>query len=294
MTNYEKGYSYEDFVETVYNAILEAERPSNEYRSIKLERRKVITSKSKTEAEIDIYWEFEQAAITHAVAIECKNEKRNISIGAVRNFARKISDLSGLKGLMVSSKGFSKNAIKEAQSDQIDLLVIRPQEDKDWEGRLKKVHFNLHLKSPAQFIAIRPYFNDYWMQERGYSRAEGVSFNALNTEIFLVDKSTDFEESVHSLQRKNFFDPEVFGSQTWSKEFVDGWLEIRNQSENHDTDLRLSRFKLDKIEIDYIQSSPHTSTDVIDFSEQALAVMEYISGKSGKFLVLNSGEKKLF
>lgn len=51
MTNYQKGYSYEDFVEAVYNAILEAEGNSEGYKAIKLQRRKKITSKSGTKAQ---------------------------------------------------------------------------------------------------------------------------------------------------------------------------------------------------------------------------------------------------
>lgn len=294
MTNYQKGYSYEDFVEAVYNAILEAEGKSENYKAIKLQRRKQITSKSGTKAEIDIYWEFQQAAITHSVAIECKNENRNVGIGAVRDFARKISDISGLKGLIVSNKGFSKYAIQEAEADNIDLLIIRPQEDKDWEGYLKEIHLNMNFKSPSRVFAMRPYINKRWAQQNGYPEGSEIKFNAMNNELFIEDKSIDFRESIHSLQGKHFFKPNDFGSQTWSKDFENGWLSFEPQSDSESLNINAERYKLDRIEIDYIQSSPIKTEEVIDFTQNAIAVMEYISGKSEKFLVLKNGRRSPF
>jgi hypothetical protein len=97
MSNYDAGKSYEDFVETVYKAILEAERRNGNIGHVTLERRKKITSKSGTPAEIDIYWEYTVAGIKNSVAIECRNYNKNVDIPGVRDFARKYQTSVALK-----------------------------------------------------------------------------------------------------------------------------------------------------------------------------------------------------
>jgi len=295
MTNYTKGYSYENFVETVYKAILETESKNHSHNSVSLKRRKKIISKSGTPSEIDIFWKFEQAGITHAVAIECKNEKRNVSISSVRDFARKISDISGLKGLIVSSKGFSANAIKEAQADNIDLLIIRQDIDKDWEGRLKQVHLTGTIRIPPEITQIKPFYDKQWLDDNGFKAGSALTINAISNKIVIADNASGFRESVHSLICKNFFEPEAYGEQVWIKPLQDGCLLV--DETNDESPLQENRSKvypLKGIVIEYFKPFPYTETSIIDLTEKALAIMEYVSGKNGKFLVLKNGDRKSF
>lgn len=60
------------------------------------------------------------------VVIECKNYNRNVEVGDLDEFEtklKKISD-SGVKGVMVTTKGFSRNIIETARKNHIALIVL--------------------------------------------------------------------------------------------------------------------------------------------------------------------------
>lgn len=281
MSNYAVGMTYEDFVEQVYAAILEAEKRNGRIDHVALERRKKIISKSGTPSEIDIYWEYTLAGIKNAVAIECKNFNKNVDIAKVRDFARKISDISGLKGLMVTKKGFSKHAISEAKADNIDLLVIREHKDTDWDRHIKTIHIQYHIGQASRTCNIQPYLNKEWAKEKGFKDKEEIQLNIRNDLLIFEDRADSFRHSLHELESKHFFEDKDSGSHTWEREFKDGWMHIDEES-----------YKLDRIIIDYYNPPVIKQEQIIDFEQYVLAVMEYVSGNDGKYVVLRNGEKK--
>jgi hypothetical protein len=101
MSNKSKGDSYEDFVAEVYNAIFVAEQLMGKIHPISLERKKTIKSSNGTPSEIDIYWEYNMAGITNAVAIECKDFNRNVDLPKIRDFAHKIQLKLRKKGKVI-------------------------------------------------------------------------------------------------------------------------------------------------------------------------------------------------
>jgi len=281
MSNKEKGDTYEAFVETVYKAILEAERRQGKVAPIAIERNKIITSKSGTPAEIDIYWEYQIAGITHKVAIECKNYNKNIDIPRVRDFARKIEHISGLKGLMVTHEGFSENAIAEASADNIDLLVVREYGAEDWEGYITHVNVQIHLASPSRTIGLRPSFNREWMLANGFKVGELVQYHTENKAIIIEDKASGFKHSLFELEANDFFEAKGPGTHVWSRQCEDGWIYLDQTT-----------LKLDSIEVEY-RKNPATQQDIsVDFEQYVLAVMKYINGDQQKFAVLKTGERK--
>lgn len=283
ITNYAIGKSYEDFVEMVYKAILEAERKNGQIGSINLERRKKIISKSGTEAEIDIYWEYMIAGIKHCVAIECRNYNKNVDIPGVRDFARKISDISGLKGLMVTKKGFSENAIKEAKADNIDLIVLREQQIEDWDGRIREIKMNMIFSSPSITKRIEPKINKEWAIENGYKSGVPINIQCRNDLMIFEDTSDNFRHSLYDLESKDFFGNNESGSHIWKKDFKDGWMHTEDKS-----------LKIDSIEIEYEKPPLFKNEMVINFESYVLAVMEYISGESGKYVIMASGDRRIY
>ncbi len=281
MSNHSKGKDYEDFVESVYQAILLAEKREGKTATIQLERNRKIISKSGTPAEIDIYWEYEIAGVTHQVAIECKNYNKSVDIQDVRNFARKIEQMSGLKGLMVSKLGFSGNAVKEASADHIDLLIIREQKDSDWDGYLRHVNINFHALMPTRTITINPAFNKEWMFANGFKVGDTISYQTTNDKILIEDRSEGFSHTLHALESHSFFEEKGVGRHTWSRAFKDGWISFDQQT-----------FKLDSIDIEYANPAPIKSELHIDYSQYVLAIMEYVNRDQQKYAVLKSGERK--
>lgn len=280
MSNYDAGKSYEDFVETVYKAILEAERRNGNIGHVTLERRKKITSKSGTPAEIDIYWEYTVAGIKNSVAIECRNYNKNVDIPGVRDFARKISDISGLKGLMVTKKGYSQNAIAEASADNIDLLVMREHEAADWDGYIKTIAINIHVLEPCRTMSFETRVNKEWAADNGYEQGQKTS-SSQNNLIIIEDKKTGFKHTLLDLEQNDFFENKGVGEHFWEKDFEDGWVQFGSEL-----------IKVDKVKIGYLKPPTSTQGFSIDFEDYVLAVMEYINGQTGKFVVMTSGERK--
>ena len=283
MNNYEKGRDYEDFVEKVYKAILEAEKRNGRIGHISLIRNKKITSKSGTPAEIDIYWEYTVAGITNAVAIECRNYNRNVDIPRVRDFARKISNISGLKGLLVTKKGFSPNAITEAKADKIDLLIIRELTEKDWEGRIKKASIQIVLQPPTRIIRFDPKFNQEWVTENILKKNRPSQENARPDRLILEDRNSEFKHSLFELAENNFFAKKEAGQHTWNRQFTDGWLHTETGA-----------YKLDSVTVEY-EIPPAINEQIdIDFERYVIAIMEYLNDNNDKYVVLDSGEKKKY
>ena len=65
--------------------------------------------------------------------IECKNHGRKIDNSIYREFVGNLADYprSGVRGIMISSAGFTQQVIKLAQSDNIALVILS--KESDWE-----------------------------------------------------------------------------------------------------------------------------------------------------------------
>lgn len=139
---YGKGKKYEEFVKSIYEAILSEDG----YLNIVVEMNKTdMTGLSGLAHQIDIYWEFEIGENRYQTAIECKNYKSPVSIGKIRDFHGVLTDLPKLNGVFVSSNGFQKGAIQYAKTHGITLKQIRETKESDFDGRIKEIHLTSHL-----------------------------------------------------------------------------------------------------------------------------------------------------
>lgn len=284
MSNKAKGDNFEAFVETVYQAILEAESREGKIGAVCLERKKKLQSIDGTEAEIDIYWEYEYAGITHAVAIECKDYNRNVDLPRIRDFSGKIQLLSGIKGLMISRKGFSEQAVQAASAKKIDLIVLREHTDEDWNGYIKEINIKMEFSIPSRITKISDIkMNKEWGIQQGYVSGQQFNISGLNNELILEDKNTNFRQSLFELESKDFLEDKGVGSHTWTKSFTDGWLHTPENS-----------VKIDSISIDYVKSTPFSSEMSINFEHLVLAVIEYVNSKNiaGKHVIMKDGTRR--
>lgn len=282
MTNYKKGKKYENFVECVYKAILEAEKREGKTIPISIERNKTISSNNGTSAEIDIYWEFEIGGFKNSVAIECRNYNRNVDIPQVRDFADKISNISGLKGVMVTKKGFSKEAIARAKSSNIDLIVLREHQAQDWDGYLRGVNVRIHILHPSQSLNFTTHVNKEWATKSSY-QPDSNKVSVRNDLLILEDRESGFKHSLKEMEENDFYENKGAGHHAWEREFKDGWVHHGEES-----------IKVDRIRIEYLKPDVTEDEFSIDFEQYVLAVIEYIHGKEGKFVVLKSGQQKSY
>lgn len=139
---FQESIEYEILTQSIYAAILRQEGINN----ITVEHNFPIKGRSGVDHQIDVYWEFKQAGVTHKVLIECKNYESAITLEKVRNFFAVLHDIGNSIGIMVTKTGYQSGTQKFAKFYGIGLKLLRKPIEKDWEGRLKNIQINLIIK----------------------------------------------------------------------------------------------------------------------------------------------------
>lgn len=136
-----KGTEFEKLVEKIYNQI------SPELNIKRNDR--IIGFNSGKLREIDI-------AIRHTVAnheiliiVQAKDHNKKIDIQIVDAFKAVVADVRASKGVLISSKGFSKTAIKYSKNENIDLLTAHDAENFNWR---KESFFPVFIKKNTQNV----------------------------------------------------------------------------------------------------------------------------------------------
>ena len=82
---------------------------------------------------IEIYADSSKRTWSNLLVVECKNHKRKIDNSIYREFVGNLTDYprSGVRGIMISSTGFTQQVITLAQNDNIALAILS--EESDWE-----------------------------------------------------------------------------------------------------------------------------------------------------------------
>ncbi|GAB7023797.1 restriction endonuclease [Salidesulfovibrio brasiliensis] len=115
------GKEFEDHIHYIYDMLLNMKD-----EGVVVEKNIKLETKLGRKHQIDVYYEFSRAGITHRVAIECKNEKRPIEKGEVIEFHGKIRDVGDITGVMVSTSGYQSGALEFAEDH--DILSLTPQD----------------------------------------------------------------------------------------------------------------------------------------------------------------------
>lgn len=77
----------------------------------------------KGEYQIDVFYQFENAGVTHRVAIECKYYRRPLDRETIMPFCNKITDIGNIIGVIVSKSGYQSGAKEYAEKHGITLLT---------------------------------------------------------------------------------------------------------------------------------------------------------------------------
>lgn len=112
---------YEFFTRKIYQQLVDADT----LKATKVMHNVMLEGKSSQKHQIDVYWEYEIAGVTHKVAIECKNYSKPIAIGKVRDFYGVLSDLNNITGIMITKVGFQEGAKKFAKQYGVSLKELR-------------------------------------------------------------------------------------------------------------------------------------------------------------------------
>jgi hypothetical protein len=252
---------YELFVRGVTNELLRLDG-----LSIAAVHSKPLTGLSQQSHAIDIYWEYSLGGVLHKVAIECKNLSRNVELGHVRDFAAVLSDIPGLRGIMVTRKGFARGAKKYAKAHNISLHVTRPPTDGDYGPRIKAT---LVVMTFPRVREVEFEVNDAWLAGNTTVRdrlQEGPL--PLTDDVVVDNRKTATRRSIQSLiphPTSKEMPPPGKIVQT----YTDAYLEFPT----------IGPVKIDNIEISYGFERLQHRMDITYLSAQAF-VADVLSEKS--------------
>jgi len=78
--------------------------------------------------KVDVSFTVDVAGATILVAIECKHYPRRVGVGEIEEFSAKMADIGAHKGIVVTTVGYQRGAIKSAEGRGIALAILAPRE----------------------------------------------------------------------------------------------------------------------------------------------------------------------
>lgn len=134
-----KGTEFENKVYNYLNSLLEKDiLPNSNKKYSQIFKHKEYNTDTSRKIDCDITIEnynplSEEETWSSLVVVECKNYRRKVDIGEVDEFLGKLRNISGfsIKGIMVTTVGFSSSTIEKARKEHIALIVVSD-EKFDW------------------------------------------------------------------------------------------------------------------------------------------------------------------
>ncbi|MDV7473106.1 restriction endonuclease [Acinetobacter baumannii] len=266
------GKDYEIFTGKLYAAILASEAMGiGPQKNIQVEVNKILIDNNGSKRQFDVYWEYEIGGILYRTVIECKDYKNTVSVNIVDSLIGKLRDFHNIKGLIATKKGFQDGAHTKAQANGIELLIVREQNDSDWEDKngnpfIKEVHLNFHIQMPARITNLK-----ILIPEENATKAS-TRYTGRNDEIFI----TNFEENKkYSLKELAEILRDKHPNESGKFEEL---YTFKGQIDYPD-----GSFKIDGYEVEYQISKTIEDKKIIDFSLAVEGVVEYLNqGKKAK------------
>jgi len=224
---------FERFTQRVYQKLVNNDvlKPTIVQHNVKLK------GKSGCEHQIDVFWEYEIAGNKHRVAIECKNYDSLVPIGKVRDFFGVIQDLNGVRGIMVSSKGYQEGAKKFADFYGISLKELRRP---SWNESIGSITTSVHADIRRTLFLIdeswiaghnfnldrlRMFYAEFQFDRADYWKA-ATHFPIETKDHFIRNVQGEIVSSLDELEKQLPENPEAGTEIVFP--FEDAWLESRH------------------------------------------------------------------
>ncbi|MGA9213755.1 MAG: restriction endonuclease, partial [Methylocella sp.] len=184
--SYKEAIEYELLTQAIYKTIL----ANDGVNTVKVRHNVSLTGHSGVEHQVDVYWDFKQAGITHRVLIECKNYASNLTLEKARNFFAVVHDVGNCAGIMVTKTGYQSGAAAFCKYYGLTPKLLRKPDEKDWEGRVKTIHINMIPRVPVSnkqhpivcTLAFRP---NSQAQEARLKQAASITPNFVQASPFM-------------------------------------------------------------------------------------------------------------
>jgi hypothetical protein len=79
------------------------------------------------------------------ILVEAKDYDKPVGLPVVRNFSAVIGDIEPDDAYIVTTERFTRDAVKFAEAKGIQLAVLRPLRDEDWENLVRRVKLTIRM-----------------------------------------------------------------------------------------------------------------------------------------------------
>lgn len=195
------GTKYEKLAAIVYKVL--------EHDSVVIHDLRLSGVGKNTKHQIDVV--IEKSNMKKRVLIECKDYSTTVGISVIRDFYGAVHQLKPDEAIVVTTHGFTREAINFAEDENIKLVVLREFDDSDWEGRIKEIHLSINILAITTPIISMIPANDTEMEKAIGARKNENRFQEISTqENYFYDNTGQKLETyqevissvVNSLERK--------------------------------------------------------------------------------------------
>lgn len=166
-SNQHKGDSFEKLVFRKLKGLIESQDIPGVSRYNDIFLHKQYASKAAPDVmlnpdiTIEVYSNPDKKIWSNLLVVECKNHHRKIDNSMYREFVGNLSDYprSGVRGMMISSVGFTQQVIRLAQSDNIALAVLS--EESNWETIIWRQINNFDQSQFKHKVLVGEFSTDY-------------------------------------------------------------------------------------------------------------------------------------
>lgn len=276
------GEGYEKFVQRLMQAIIDSE-PISKQKNILVRQNEKIPDRFGTIRQFDVLWDYELGGITYHTVIECKDYNSPISIEKIDALKGKLDDFPGVRGIIATTKGYQKGAKEKAEHNNIELLCVREQDEREWKAEdgtplVKKVQVNMVVLSPPEIFMCNTFLDKDYIEQNHIDISQVNFSNSLNTEVIIEDLVKNEKYSLYELQNKIASPSDTYGEYEKEINYENAFI--------FNKDIRI---KLKKLHIKYRVISPRQETFEIDFSKELAGVVEYLS-QGKKKIVFRNGQ----
>lgn len=277
------GTDYEIFVAKLHQALLDSDTYGQQ-RTLKVETNKHIVDRNGIKRQFDVYWEYEIAGITYKTVIECKDYASAVTIEKIDALIGKVADIPGLKPVFATKTGYQSGAKTKAEIHNIELLLVREQNDSDWLDEngnplIRKIIMNGTLRPSAQILSFDKILDKEHATANGYLDKDGVSTSFLNTEVSIEDNDSGETYTIRDLSaRLTDKDKPTEVELIFKQKFNDAYLITP-----------VNRYKLVGIIIKYILPAHIKTTSEFDYTKELVGVIEYLN-QGTKNLIFKNGK----
>jgi hypothetical protein len=219
-----KGTEFELLVKAIYEEI----HSQDSLENVTVEHDVRVVGRSGQAHQIDVYWEFISAGVTHRVAVECKEYKNTVSVGKVRDFYGALDDIGNIHGVFVTTKGYQAGAITFAEHQGISLKTVSDPTDKEL-GECLEIK-TLVMRGRALCIAnveLTPILDVKWIIENTeLNEGDEFNFSGVNNEIKVLDKNYNSQGTILDFENKLPRSPENESGLSRTYEFEDSFIHI--------------------------------------------------------------------